>query len=310
MSLADLKVDWKLLVEFLFGPGITILAWFIVDRILIMLHKRGKITERLFTRHASSETQRHVIEQRVRTFRGIFLQTIRLLNGLFFFFLFLGHFKIDPKPLLAGIGVAGLGVSLAAQNILRDFINGLFIVMEDQFNVGDWVDIGTFSGTVENFTMRVTRLRTDDGRLVIIPNGTIAQVVNSNKQYSMTIVKVGVSYDTDVAKAMRILDRCGSALKGLYPYTVLDRPIVHGIVDFRDNDILLRMLIKTLPGEHWNAGRHLRRIIKEQFDQEGIEIPFPQRVIHTAPYVPPVPKPDEGEEPAKEISESDADDSK
>jgi small conductance mechanosensitive channel len=221
-----------------------------------------------------------MIKHRVSTFRGLFLHCVRLLNLVFFLFILLGCFNIDPKPLLTGIGVVGLGLSLAAQNILRDFLTGLFVIIEDQYNVGDWVTINSFSGTVESFTMRVTRLRATDGRLITIPNGSISQVANSTQKFSMAVVEVGVSYGTDARKAMSVLGECCAAARETFGDDMIEAPTVQGILSFEDSDVRLRALVKTLPGRQWAIERALRVIIKEKFEEAGIEMPFPQLDVH------------------------------
>jgi small conductance mechanosensitive channel len=275
------NIDLVSAAIFLVRPLVTILLWFIVDHLLIMIHSKSKFIERLFANQAKDESRRNMIKHRVKTFRGLMLQSVRLLNGVFFIFVLLGHFRIDPKPLLAGIGVVGLGLSLAAQNILRDFINGLFIIIEDQYNIGDWVGIDSFAGTVESFTMRVTRLRATDGRLIIIPNGTISQVVNSTKNFSVALVEIGVSYGTDIPKALSVLDACAQEVARNFQNDVLSPPTAQGITSFGASDIQLRVLMKTLPGSQWGIERALRVAIKESFEKEGIEIPFPQMVVHS-----------------------------
>jgi small conductance mechanosensitive channel len=267
-------------VRFFAGPLAIILAWYALDRLLIKLHQKSKFVERIFTSRTYEEARKAVIAQRVKTFRGLFIHSVRALNAIFFLFMFLDQFNIDLKPLLAGIGVVGLGLSLAAQNILRDFINGLLIIIEDQFNVGDWVSIGSFSGTVESFTMRATSLRAMDGRLVIIPNGTISQVANSTKKFSVAVVEVGVDYATDIKKALAVLERSAKEITEANARDVISPPTVQGIVSFGASDIQLRILIKTIPGTQWAIERALRIRIKEQFDEEGISIPFPQLVVH------------------------------
>lgn len=295
------NIDWSLLLAALLKPLFIIAVWYAVDQILKKLHAKTNVVsgviERFITR-SSNELKRHVLEQRTKTFRELALQTLRILNGIFFIFVLLDSIDIDPKPLLAGVGVVGLGLSLAAQNILRDFINGIFIVVEDQYNIGDWVQINAHSGTVESFTMRVTRLRDTTGRLITIPNGTIQQVVNSTKNYAVAYVEVGVSYDSDVSKVIGVLEECGRELKQVTPGVLLDIPKAQGILDFRDSDLLMRVMVKTLPGEQWAVERMLRRLIKERFDKAGIEIPYPQVVSHNLgdPFSPA----DAGEKPSTE----------
>ena len=265
-----LEIHATRLWDFLTGPVLTAAIWATLDYALRKIYAKSTFIESLFVRNA-----------RVKTFKGLFLQTARVLLGIYFAFIMLDHFKIDPKPLLAGIGVVGLGLSLAAQNILRDFLNGLFIVIEDQFNVGDFVTIGSYSGTVEIFSMRETRLRASDGKLIIIPNGNISEVVNSTKDFAVAIVDVGVSYDADIGSVMEVLEECAAEVARRMPGVVVEESKVLGILDFRDSDILLRVMTKTFPGEQWGVERATRRVIKEKFDEHGIEIPFRQVVIHT-----------------------------
>ena len=276
-----LEQNWLNYLIFAVRPLITIILWYIVDRLLKALHKRdnfiNKRVERIMSK-ASDDVRRHVIEQRSRTFRGILFQTLRILVGSFFIFTLLDNINIDPKPLLAGIGVVGLGMTLAAQNILRDFINGVLIVIEDQFNVGDWIAVNGVSGTVESFTMRATRLRATNGDLITIPNGSISQVQNSTKNYSVAVVDVGVAYDSDMSKVFCVMQRCGEEIKKMKAGVVTKDPNVQGIMQFRDSDLLMRITARTLPGEQWGVERTLRRIIKDHFDEENIEIPFPQMV--------------------------------
>jgi small conductance mechanosensitive channel len=278
VMLTHFNIDSTPLVEinatrlwaFLTGPVLTVAIWSALDYSLRKIYEKSTFIESLFVRNA-----------RVKTFKGLLLQAARVLLGIYFAFILLDHFKIDPKPLLAGIGVVGLGLSLAAQNILRDFLNGLFIVIEDQFNVGDFVTIASYSGTVESFSMRETRLRGADGKLVIIPNGNISEVINSTKDFAVAIVDVGVSYGADIGSVMEVLEDCAAEVARRMPGVVVEEAKVLGIVDFRDSDILLRVVTKTFPGEQWGVERATRLVIKEKFDEKGIEIPFRQVVIHT-----------------------------
>ncbi|GHV53711.1 mechanosensitive ion channel protein MscS [Synergistales bacterium] len=275
-----MKADLYGMIWFAARPLITLAVWFAADRLLWRLHKKSKFIENMFTKVTHDERQSLMIQQRVSTFRGLFLHSVRFLNLIFFLFILLGCFNIDPKPLLTGIGVVGLGLSLAAQNILRDFLTGLFVIIEDQYNVGDWVTINSASGTVESFTMRVTRLRATDGRLITIPNGGISQVANSTKKFSVAVVEVGVSYNTDVRYAMEVLGECCAAARDTFGGDMIEAPTAQGILSFGDSDVRLRALIKTLPGRQWAIERELRVIIKEKFEKVGIEIPFPQLDVH------------------------------
>ena len=257
---------WGLLT----GPVLTVAIWIGFDYIVRVLYEKSAFIEKLFSRYA-----------RVRTFKSLTLQMCRVLLGIYFVYTLLGFFNVDPRPLLAGIGVVGLGLSLAAQNILRDFLTGLFIIIEDQFNIGDWIMIGEFSGTVESFTMRVTRLRASDGKLIIIPNGSITQIVNGTKDYAVAVVDVNVSYSADARSVMEILHECAADVRQEMPGSIVEKPNVLGIIAFRESDFQLRVSAKTMPGEQWQVERALRMAIKEKLDKNGVKVPFKHIVIHT-----------------------------
>lgn len=189
---------------------------------------------------------------------------------------FLDVVGVNVKGLLAGVGVAGLGLSLAAQSIIKDFLCGILIFTENQFNVGDVVSIGSFSGVVESFNLRVTHLRNLDGELIIIPNGQINTVVNQTKGWSVAKVEVGISYEADHGRFMELMKECGARLLDEMEELVLEPPEVQGIVDFRDSWMTLRVLIKTRPGRHWEVGRRYRAILKEAIDQRGMAMAYPR----------------------------------
>ena len=265
LSLSSVRM-WQLLT----GPVLTVVIWMGLDYIIRILYDKSAFIERIFPRVA-----------RVRTFKQLLLQTCRILLGIYFTYGLLLYFNIDPRPLLAGIGVVGLGLSLAAQNILRDFLTGLFIIIEDQFNIGDVVTIGDFSGSVESFTMRVTRLRAFDGKLIIIPNGSITQVVNSTKDFAVAVVDINLSYSADAKSIMEMVDECASEVRRTMASVIMEAPKVLGITAFRENDFQIRVFAKTIAGEQWSVERALRIAIKEKFDQNGVRIPFQSIVVHT-----------------------------
>ena len=189
---------------------------------------------------------------------------------------------VEITPLLAGAGILGLAISFGAQSLVKDVLSGFFILLENQFAVGDVIEAGGKSGVVERMTMRVVQLRDVEGILHFIPNGTITVVSNKTRGWSRAVVDVGVAYETDVDKAIQIIRAEGASFgqEASWKHR-LDGPIeVLGVERLDDNGVILRTLIRTVPGSQWEAGREFRRRIKNRLDQEGIEIPFPQRVMH------------------------------
>lgn len=273
MSNLYLELDMLHILQFVVKPIVTVIAWFVVDKLLIHLRNHTQFIDKMITSRTSSSEGKNALTQRINTFRGLFIQLLRILNAIFFIFILLGNFGIDPKPLLAGIGVVGLGLSLAAQNILRDFLNGMFILIEDQYNVDDFITTNGVAGTVEVFTMRTTKLRTLDGSLVTIPNGTITQVVNSTKNYSVAVIPIPLPYDCDFATVTEALTKSGQILRERFPNETLADPMNQGVIEFLKNRMTARVLVKTRPGEQWGIEREFRAIVHDQFLAAGIEFP-------------------------------------
>ena len=198
----------------------------------------------------------------------------------------LGEIGLDLGPLLAGAGIVGLAIGFGAQSLVSDFIAGVFVIIEDQYGVGDWVDVGSASGTVERVSLRTTVLRDAHGTVWVVPNGEIRRVGNSSQLWARTVLDLEVAYDTDIDKAATIIKDVADQLweEQLEVATILEEPVVSGVQSFGADAIAIRLSVKTEPGEQWSTGRILRARIKKAFDTYGIEIPFPQRTVwmHTA----------------------------
>ena len=209
--------------------------------------------------------------------------TIVYLMGLM---IALGEVGLDLGPLLAGAGIVGLAIGFGAQSLVADFIAGVFVIIEDQYGVGDWVDVGSASGTVERVSLRTTVLRDAHGTVWVVPNGEIRRVGNSSQLWARTVLDLEVAYDTDIDKAATIIKDVADQLweEQLEVATILEEPVVSGVQSFGADSIAIRLSVKTEPGEQWSTGRILRARIKKAFDTYGIEIPFPQRTVwmHTA----------------------------
>ena len=189
---------------------------------------------------------------------------------------------VEITPLLAGAGILGLAISFGAQSLVKDVLSGFFILLENQFAVGDVIEAGGKSGVVERMTMRVVQLRDVEGILHFIPNGTITVVSNKTRGWSRSVVDVGVAYETEVDMALGVIkDEAVKFSEDPAWKHRLDGPVeVPGVERLDDNGVIIRTLIRTVPGSQWEAGREFRRRIKNRLDHEGIEIPFPQRVMH------------------------------
>jgi moderate conductance mechanosensitive channel len=190
---------------------------------------------------------------------------------------------VDPTPIIAGAGVVGPAVGFGAQTLVKDVISGFFLLFEGLIAVGDVISFGNSAGVVEEVGLRVTKYRTFTGELWVIPNGEIRAFGNSNRQWMRAVVAVGVAYEQDISKAMRVLDEVGRAWAEEHRGIVLEPPQVQGILSLDESSIVLRLAIKVKPSQQGAAELELRRRIKEAFDREGVEIPIPRSVFYTKP---------------------------
>jgi moderate conductance mechanosensitive channel len=215
---------------------------------------------------------------RAATIRGIVESTARVLLAVLFVLYALNELGAPVGTFLAGLGILGLAVSFGAQSLVKDVINGFFILAEGQYGVGDVVRIGELSGDVEAITLRVTTLRDLDGRAHIIPNGQINQVSVMSKDWSRAIADIEVAYKTDLYKALEVFQ--DEAMKlyedSEWKWKMLEPPTMLGVQTLGPSGITLRLLFKTLPKEQWGVSREFRKRIKTRFQTEGIEIPMQQ----------------------------------
>jgi moderate conductance mechanosensitive channel len=171
--------------------------------------------------------------------------------------------------ILAAAGIGGLAIGLGAQSLIKDIISGFFIVMEDQFVVGDLITIDNMTGTVEDLELRVTRLRNFNGDLYIVPNGEIKRVTNHTRGNKAVLVDIPVSYNTDIGKAIEIVKSICTTVNEEFD-TITEEPKVLGITELGKDMINIRVMGKTLPNEQWIVERRIRLLIKEEFDKANV----------------------------------------
>lgn len=191
------------------------------------------------------------------------------------------NFGVSPTTLAAVLGTGTVAIGLGAQNVIKDLIAGFLILLENQFVVGDMVTIEGKMGVVEDITIRATQLRSADGTLHIIPNGTITIVSNMSKEYVNAIVDVDVAYEEDLETVLKILnDEMDIAAKEIS--SLRSRPTVLGVMNLGDNGITIRTVAECDIKENFATERNLRLRIKNRLDKENISIPFPQCTVHMA----------------------------
>jgi small-conductance mechanosensitive channel len=240
-----------------------------VQRSLSSLRKR---TPRAFQSTSQHVTLRRA--QRAETIGAILRSASTVIIFIFVFFACLGQFSFDLGPFIAGTAIATAALGFGAQNIVRDFLAGFFIVVEDQYGVGDVIDTGTASGTVESVSLRVTRMRSTDGTLWHVPNGEMKKVGNMSQTWSRALVELRVMPLTDIPKAIEVVTRVADDLWQDVAYAGLmtAEPEIWAPDAIDADGILIKVAIKTRPKEQWRIARTLRSRIKAAFDAEGIRI--------------------------------------
>ncbi|NEP59317.1 MAG: mechanosensitive ion channel family protein [Symploca sp. SIO2G7] len=227
------------------------------------------VEETLLNKKNLTETQK----QRRMTIIPIFESCLKY--GIYFGagIAILKTINIDPGPILAAAGIAGLALSLGAQNLINDIVCGFFILFENYYLVGDYIEVEEAEGTVEAIELRTTRIRHPDGQLEIIRNGDIQSITNYSKQYTYASVEVGVAYDSNLDHVYQVIEEVGKKLQKDEP-TVLEPTQVDGLEEFGEYRLLIRTITKVKPGGHTRIRRVFRKNLKEAFDKEGIEIPL------------------------------------
>ncbi len=189
----------------------------------------------------------------------------------------LGQISINIGPLLASAGIIGVGIGFGSQNLIKDVLQGVFILIENQYHVGDVVKIAGVAGIVEDFNIRYTRMRNLSGSVFFIPNGEIKVVENMTKEWSRALLDFEVAYKENVDRVMTVIkDVADSLLEDEnYKDRILEPMEILGVDELGNSGVTIRTLIKTIPLQQWGIGREIRRRVKNEFDKQGIEIPFP-----------------------------------
>jgi small conductance mechanosensitive channel len=223
-------------------------------------------------------------EKRENTLIQIFNTTARIGLLIIASLMVLEEFGVEIAPILAAAGIVGLAFGFGGQYLIRDIISGLFIILENQYRVGDVVSFDNASGTVQEISLRKTTLRDLDGTVHHIPHGEIKKVSNLSKDFSRINLDIGVSYNTNLEQAITVINKVGNTLADdpEWKSAILLAPQFLRVNDFADSAIMLKILGETLPSKQWEVSGELRKRLKVAFDNEGIEIPFPQIVLHNS----------------------------
>lgn len=276
-------MDWsEKFVPWLTDHGVKILiigvvAWLlnvILARIVIRTVRIAVVRDRDMSEEAELKRENTLI----RIFNG----ALRIVIIVLAVMMILQEGGIEIGPMLAGAGIVGLAVGFGGQYLIRDIITGLFIILENQYRIGDVVDIDGTGGTVEDISLRLTRLRDLNGTIHHVPHGDIKRVSNLSKTFSRINLDIGVSYSSDLEHVIEVINRTGREMAEdpAYRDLFITPPKFLRVNDFASSAIIVKILADTLPLRQWELTGELRKRLKIAFDREGIEIPFPQMVVH------------------------------
>ena len=221
-------------------------------------------------------------EKRIKTLTGL-LRTICLtLVWVIAVVMSLDQIGLDVTPILASAGIVGLAVGFGAQNLVRDIINGFFMILENQVRVGDVAIVNGTGGLVEAISFRTITLRDLAGTVHIFPNGTVTTLANMTKDWSAYVLDIGVAYKEDTDRVTGVMKSVADELQQdpRFGQHILQPIEIFGVDQFGESEVVIKARLKTLPIQQWTVGREYRRRLKKAFDQQNIEIPFPHRTLY------------------------------
>lgn len=260
----------------------ALLFWVFLRRSIS--HARDRIIERAKAdRMADADKQRTIV--RADTVAAILRSIAFVVLVAIVILIVLGEFGINLGPLIAGAGIAGIAIGFGAQSLVADFLSGIFMLIDDEYAVGDVVDLGessgVASGTVERFGLRTTKVRALDGTLWTVRNGLITRTGNMTHQFGRAVLDISVTYDTDVREAADVILRTAEQMcrEPELASSFLGEPELMGVEALGVDAVTIRVRVTTPPGSQWAVGRELRQRIKESLEREGIKAPVPQRSV-------------------------------
>lgn len=274
----------KAFIPWLLDHGLKILiiafgAWIlnkIACRVIIRGVRIAVVPDKTMSREAELKREDTLIR--------IFTGTSSIAFLLIAMLMILQEAGIEIAPILAGAGIVGLALGFGGQYLIRDIITGLFIILENQYRIGDVVNLDDTGGLVEDISLRKTTLRDLNGTVHHIPHGEVKRVANLSKQYARVNLDIGVAYSSNLEQVIEVINKTGNEMAEdpQFRDLIIKPPQFLRVDDFGDSAIIIKILGDTKPLKQWDVTGEFRKRIKVAFDKEGIEIPFPQRVIHHA----------------------------
>ncbi len=277
----DINYIQNILVTWFFSHGVAVLL--IVSLAYLAHISARKVIDKVVRRLIlEGEGGRQAEEKRENTLIEVATRTVGVLIIVLATLMVLSEIGVAIGPLLAAAGVAGVAIGFGGQYLIRDLISGLFIILENQYRVGDVVCFGDTCGLVETLSLRATTMRDLDGTVHHIPHGEITKVANLSKKFARVNLNIGVSYTADLEQVEQVVNEVGKNLAEdkMWANKIIEPPKFIRVEEFADSAVVIKILGDTKPIEQWAVAGELRKRLKIAFDKAGIEIPFPQRMIH------------------------------
>jgi small conductance mechanosensitive channel len=283
--------------EFLIGIGASIVRTLLILMAAFVATKVVARVVRVFgnrVRAALEQDQdesRVEREKRVETLSRVLRLTVNISIWVIALIMSLKEIGYDVGPLLAGAGVAGLAIGFGAQNLVRDVITGLFMLLENQVRVGDVAVINGQGGAVEEVNLRTIVLRDGAGAVHIFPNGVITSLSNQTRDYSCYVFDIGVAYKEDTDRVIELIKKVSAEMKAdaNFGASMLEEIDIFGVDKLADSAVIIKGRVKTKVGDQWKVGREANRRIKKLFDAEGVEMPFPHLSLYAGEATKPMP---------------------
>lgn len=259
---------------------IIVLLFVSLKLLMLVIRRLKKISIYHATKSEKIDTLE--AEKRISTLMSILKGLGKIIIWSVFLMIFLKKIGVDIAPILAGAGILGLAVGFGAQELVRDFISGFFMILENQIRVGDYGIIDGTEGLVEKIELRTLTLRDLSGVVHVFQNGKINSLSNMTKEWSAMVFKIGVAYKEDVDHVIRVMQEVGEKMTNdiNYKAKILEPLLIMGLDKFDDSAVIIKARLKTIAGEQWTLGRAYRKLLKIEFDKEGIEIPFPHTTVY------------------------------
>lgn len=252
---------------------VLVMAWVALRAVHVVIPKLRRIVE-------SNQDSRED-SQRIRTLSRVLRYVLTVTVAVVTTLLILGEFGIAVAPILGAAGVVGIAIGFGAQTLVKDYFTGFFLLLENQIRIGDVVEAGGKAGVVEELTLRYLRLRDYSGSVHYIPNSNITVVTNMSLGFAYAVIDAGVAYGENIDEVTSVMRRVGAQMRqapGFADKILADLEIA-GVETWADSSIVIRCRIRVAPAEQWAVRREYLRRLKEAFDEEQIEIPFPHLKI-------------------------------